>query len=302
MQLDKQCLRCSKTTELNTMMKISVDEKSFDVALCDVHAEDTTPKKAQDLVRTKLKEFDDLVVKMRGYGIDITKNNMSTGGIAIPEKIEQVVVPRADQSTGVIVERAPVAQQIAVNQPTGVQVQYQRPEAVAPVIVGGKIMKEGGGRSLSFKPFSGVAHDTHGPGSVQLPGHASMNVGEAVEREMEAGKKSGTVAQNAHRPTSRIEATQIVKGRGGRAMTLPRVIRHSSGGDTIINVVDTGGDRTIQERTRALAMDKVVYNYGEKGYDVQTCPLCEGHGRTAINGQTCRKCDGMGILNRGWNG
>ena len=130
-----------------------------------------------------------------------------------------------------------------------------------------------------------------------LLGWVSGAVGRVKAAE-EAAAVHATEGVFSDSRTAIVLADRLVRGRGGQPMRIPRVIKHTIGGNTVINVVDTGGDKLIQDRFRGLR--DVIYNYGEKGYDVQNCTLCGGSGVAAATGGTCPKCQGVGFLNKGW--
>lgn len=299
MKFDTKCLSCEKTTELNTRMTVTIDDISYEIVFCDEHGDDITPKKAKDKVIKKLKHYNELVEQMKEFGVDVNSTKTSSGGIVLPtiqepqpepvagpqhisKAVKSIILPKQQQAQ-------PVRTMKVVMSPNGV----------------GQRSPTNKSELLTVQPISGVA--SGGGTQVTIEGRSSVNIGETVQRAIEAGKKKGSVDRDAKTlmPSSKVVESQTVRGRGGQPMTIARAIKHSSGGGTIINVVDTGGDHVIQQRFRALASEgmrdnKRIYNYGEKGYDVANCTLCAGTGITASNGDSCPKCQGAGILNKGW--
>ena len=281
MQLDKQCLRCGATTNLDTSLKITVEDKTYEVSLCTTHGENTTPKQAKDLIIKKLKEYNELVEKMKSFGMDIANMQTSPGGIALP-KAAPAPAPAPEAPSETPPEDAPAAPVI----PSSTKVIIQKLPQTK-----GKTTEIIRGQVPTVRAISGVAQGART--SMRVEGRSSINVAESIDKEIQAIAPGSKI-----RPASKVMEEQLVRGRGGQPMRIPRVIKHTIGGNTVINVVDTGGDKLIQDRFRGLR--DVIYNYGEKGYDVQNCTLCGGSGVAAATGGTCPKCQGVGFLNKGW--
>lgn len=292
MVLNKTCLCCSSTTELNTRMQVTVESKEYEIVLCSQH-EETTAKKAREIVAAKLKEYADLMEKLKSFGMNAEDCEISAGGIAIPKAIE---------------EPAPAtpAEPTPADNPTGVKVivAKKRPQAapmqtqLAPTMIRSDNFTVNPNRTMAGA-VKGIASE------VNLEGRSSINVQSFIEADIAKSRQTGALSESAPKPMSKIAESQTVRGRGGAPMTIPRRIKHNIGGETFINVVDTGGDRTIQDRTKALAAEdgwgKDPFRY-RKGYDVTPCSLCNGTGNTSINNEVCPKCKGTGVLNKGWAG
>ena len=90
-----------------------------------------------------------------------------------------------------------------------------------------------------------------------------------------------------------------VKGRNGMETAIP-VRRVGKTGETVVRVVDTGGDTGLQQRFKDMANDSIrddsSHNFGRQGYQVRTisCTLCQGSGKAM--GKDCPKCDGAGAI------
>lgn len=279
MQLNNRCLRCGSTSNLNTIMTVAVDGLKHEVALCSEH-EDTNPKQAREMVSAKITEFEDLKKRLAEYGMDANATPTS-GGIVIVEQPK----PKAPEQTN---EKKPL-----------IEVAYRKPnkevEVGAPVSDNDTIK----GKAWKTKGFGGVARGA--VAQVQIEARQSVDVEAAMEKEFTEAKRKGKIEKDAIMPrmASRVDKVQTVRGRGGQPMMIPKVIKHSAGGNTVINVVDTGGDRTLQDRFRAVA--DPVHRYKD-GYDVDNCNLCGGTGTSPVTEKDCPKCAGTGILNKGWNG
>lgn len=136
-----------------------------------------------------------------------------------------------------------------------------------------------------------VAADNKG-NNVDIGKHSSYDTTKPVTR------KDGT---NVDAPGIIDHEEQVVTGRGGAAVVIPKKIV-SEAGVTEINIVDTGGDKALQNRFKATTQAAAeARSAGEAqkailqgGYMAKECPLCKGVGITKINNQTCKKCNGVG--------
>jgi hypothetical protein len=82
---------------------------------------------------------------------------------------------------------------------------------------------------------------------------------------------------------SKVQTSQVVKGRGGIPVKLPRS-ETSMAGQTQISIIDTGGDKTIQDVAKVLSA-------GVKPMD---CGYCRGTG--FVKDKDCSKCGGSGVI------
>ena len=99
-----------------------------------------------------------------------------------------------------------------------------------------------------------------------------------------------------------LSTTEQIYERGdGLPIKLPKRIV-SEAGETNIRVVQTGGDAAMQARLKNLKnqldRDENAHSFNKDGYALRTCTLCQGKGKTAINGQTCAKCNGAGEISK----
>lgn len=262
MILNKKCLRCESTQNLNTSMTVVIDTVKYDIVLCDQHAEDTTPKKAKELVLKKVNEYNELISKMKEFGLTVTENS---AGIAVPEKIE---VPAPEQKVESQQEPTPGPKPEAKKpeQKTHVLKKAVLP-AVAPKIV---------------NQLNGISS------------HKSLDINGTIAQAAEIAKKKGHEVKQM--PITEEYETQVVLGRGGQQMVIPKTIKDNTGGSTRITIVDTGGDRTIQHRAKAQMHDPDPHFF-KSGYNVKECPMCSGTGQAKIGNNVCPKCKGAGILN-----
>lgn len=112
--------------------------------------------------------------------------------------------------------------------------------------------------------------------------------------------KDGT---NVNAPGIFDHEEQVVKGRGGAEVVIPKKIV-SEAGTTEINIVNTGGDKALQDRFKGMQVASAearTSNEAQRaflsgGYMAKDCTLCSGTGITKINNQTCKKCNGVGTV------
>lgn len=320
MVLNNRCIVCGSSTELNTVINISIEGKKYDVAICDKHAEDTTAKKAKDLVQKKLNELDELLKKMKDFGIQIPEDQLQSHQILVAEKTPTPTMKK-ESSTGEVIDVEPTLAEGEVGgndekkaivlrkaslQKMQVQkkIQYQKPPEPSDKNAK-QIIKSAVGHVQSV---AGVAQDERNRVSgVTLDKRSSHDVASVITEGIGKLKERGYIRkdQDVVVPVPIQIDHQMVPGRKGIPMKIPKIVRDSNGGVTTIAVVDTGGDKTIQDRFKQLADESrrtegnTAYSFGEKGYDVMNCSLCEGTGKTRATGGTCPKCKGAGILNRG---
>lgn len=93
---------------------------------------------------------------------------------------------------------------------------------------------------------------------------------------------------------------QVITGRGGVPVPIPKKIV-SSAGTTEVAVVDTGGDKALQQRFKNLSDTRESHDFS-KGYtkeaasSARPCTFCRGTGIAKIGKQACPKCKGSGLV------
>lgn len=288
-RFDDKCIKCGATSELDTMLTVSLDEGKFNVAVCDKHSEDITPKEAKTLVKQKLDELNKLLKELSGFGYDVN----SLGKIAV-----------ATQKDPSPAEPAPAVEE--QEKPTGLVIANAKGEIIGEKQVGKGLKIKKNTKMLSkVKSIGGAASGAGG--AVNLEMRQSLNADDSVDRAIVKAKESGAISKDAEviRPVTEEVEMQVVRGRGGVPMQIPAKIKHNIG-TTRVSVVDTGGDQMLQNRFRQFAdhtkrSGGEGHIYGRDGMDVSDCPMCEGTGTARVGGGKCPKCDGVGLLERGWN-
>jgi hypothetical protein len=69
--LKSKCIICGTADNLYTTMKVKIDVSDIEVVLCDSCSDETTPRMARDAAKKKLDEYNDLLSKMREFGVNI---------------------------------------------------------------------------------------------------------------------------------------------------------------------------------------------------------------------------------------
>ena len=90
----------------------------------------------------------------------------------------------------------------------------------------------------------------------------------------------------------------MAEGRGGQPIAIPQK-RVDGTGTTRINIVNTGGDRALQERFKNMASDDTgSFKDGYQG--MSECPICRGDCVVMNKNEetTCPKCQGSGFISR----
>lgn len=65
------CVICGASDNLNTDMTIVVDDKKIKIKVCDVHADDITPKAAREAYTAKKAEIDAILAAAAKYGLKL---------------------------------------------------------------------------------------------------------------------------------------------------------------------------------------------------------------------------------------
>lgn len=275
MNLDNSCIICGTSIGLNTKLTVTNDNVSHTVAVCDEHAEDITPKKAKELVISKINQLNAAMEVIKSFGMTV------------------------DNISGIAVVREPEVPHVEILETT-----EDNPKKIVKVA----FKKEGSGnkiekRTQNVKSIGGVVKGSNSNMETNLDTHDSIDIGAVVDSEMKNAIKEGKISKDV-KMKSQVEEVQTFTSRSRGDISIPKKIKHNIGGNTVINIVDTGGDKTIQDRFKKLA-ENTDFNRGHSfkrdGFDIIDCTVCKGTGLANDRGKqiTCPKCSGTGILNRG---
>jgi hypothetical protein len=289
MKFDNKCICCGSSSNLDTILTVTVDDVKYQVTVCDEHAEDITPKQVKEKVREKINEYNQLVDKMKEFGMDVTES--SPGGIMVAE--DSTKSSETEES-----EEKPSKKRKILLANTDGEVVADKEAGKQPRVIKKKVLPK-------VRSVSGALASKSG-NRMSIEARESVDAAAAVESEIIAAKKKGKGKETVEVevPVTEDIEYQTVPGRGGRPMRIPKRIKHNQG-STKVAIVNTGGDRTIQDRFREMAdISKRTgmegHIYGRDGYDTVPCNMCDGSGIAKATGEECPKCKGVGQLNRGW--
>jgi hypothetical protein len=268
--LKSKCIICGTADNLYTTMKVKIDVSDIEVVLCDSCSDETTPRMARDAAKKKLDEYNDLLSKMREFGVNIVDETKT--GIIIAEEIKQPV----DEEVIDVVQRPSSGFRPAPPQ----EPKPARRENIKPKITQPKVNFDD---SLSGENIQ--VQNAFDPGAV-------------VKRAIQESKDRGKIHKDTDiniSVTDNIEPQVI--DHGGVPMAIPKRIHSTDGSVTDITIVTTT-DAEIQRRAKDLDRNKDNPNvHGfSKGYNLSDCTLCRGKGRLKANNQVCPKCKGNGYI------
>lgn len=123
--------------------------------------------------------------------------------------------------------------------------------------------------------------------------HQSLNIDNFM-RDVVAKEEKENISL---KPKTDKVVMQTVSGRGGIPMNIPKEISGNIG-NTIVKIVNSGGDRALQDRFKEDAdRSKVDGAKISSNYSVKDCSVCNGTGIARMGGKECPKCAGTGLLN-----
>lgn len=299
MDFKSKCIICGLKENLTARLTVLVADSNYEVSLCEKH-EEITPKQVRIEVAKKLEEFTELTKKLKDFGYEVKDNPIV---IPTPQEIRQLVPQRkveAPRPQPIVKTEenpdCPVEESVDVEE----QPQQVKPPQQQRVLREQKIDRPRDGYSINKSSQSIAPHVKTIGGSVSghgiaasVEGRASLNPQLELEQLSE---KMGTKL-----PILREVTKQTVPGRGGVNMTIPKMIRDTSG-VTHIKIVNTGGNESLQKRFRAIkdAGDMSQGANPVAGYTSMDCNLCRGGGRVKNKGvdQKCPKCNGRGVIDK----
>ena len=260
------CIFDGSLDNLNTMTVRTDDGQTAQVPVCDKCAEFATlPKVKQAYLEWLEKQNAVQAAKQQEIDALMAKAKELGLELAIPQPM-----PQRDNA--------------GVSFPSGPQVLPQNIQESTLPRMGGKVID---GRVADSRHV-----DTKVSGSVQALGSAVSGGGAeyAIRSDTKASKdlKAGEVAEIA-----------TVKGRQGMEIAIP-VRRSGPTGETIVSIVDKGGDADLQRRFKGMASKSKDDNQPDfrNGYQVKTvqCPLCRGERMIQGGKKICPKCGGHGQI------
>jgi hypothetical protein len=277
------CIFDGSSENLNTVMEVTYEGEKYKVAVCNECEDDASLGAIKKLIPDKIKELEEKdaeLDKLReaaaALGFDLVKAGMGELMIpvATPDQSQPTTTPPANQPT---LENAPT-----VDMGSGVlKVQKNTRTQKEPADMGPKEATA----ALEAAKRSGAANGAlESPKVGEAPAYQS-HTADPVRVQTIAGEK---VYQ---KPEVYQKEIQTVRGRAGVPTAIPKSISGAAG-KTTIKIVDTGGDKTIQNRAKQLA---AMREYGDENFYSHQCRPCQGRGFHDSN-KSCRTCGGTGII------
>ncbi|MEM3000674.1 MAG: hypothetical protein QXP41_00580 [Candidatus Nitrosocaldus sp.] len=269
-------------------MHVKTKVASYTVWVCQDHEEHASPKRIRELIEKRESDIAEFEAKARALGYTLTpvaggiitafKTDTSTDNINKSSDVSTIQQQQLQDDNKTQQSEPKYNQQ---SQPQSQQQPQQQPQQ----------------KNLDprYRMATRKVRDIEAPTSavdpagrsITLERHQSYNATEVI-------LKDGT---RIDAPKERVEEAQIVPGRGGVPISIPKKVVGDAG-VTDIMIVDTGGDRVIQNIFRDIARNS-VNNYGpdfRSGYIVRDCTLCSGTGISRISKDACPKCKGAGTI------
>lgn len=261
-----QCVFCEATTNLNTQMTVALEDGTKVTAhICDIHAEDATPKTVRLAYIDKQKKAEALIAQLKALGYAVTGLEQSKSGLVVPTMEKPKPAARAAPPT-----EAPA---------TGDNLEGD--DVVSTELLDGKSSKG----MVSSSQVGNM-----GGQQIQVAGHAShdlSSVARGLPPEARKGKAKLTVTE----------------GREGQTLVIPEK-RVDGMGTTRIKITKKENDGTLQARFKKMAKDTVdndkCPNFARSGYQntQSVCPICRGDCVIKQAGKevSCPKCNGSGVV------
>ena len=280
--LSQKCIFSNTTKNLNTVMEVLLEGEQYKVAISEDHEDEATPKNIRSLIPGRLAELDteagdrlkkleQLAALAKELGVEI--GAPSGSGLVLAKKTEQSK-QKPQQPTR---QPTPADPNVLKDAPTvqigGQQFKMQKNTRSSKGL--GLSKEETAAAFEAAKRRVSTTPTTARPSSGDAPRFNPHSIPAVVE-----SKNGGSL----EKPTIFAKQMQTIKGREGVPVTIPRILTGSDG-ETVITIVNTGGDKMLRERTKML--DKLP-DYSE------SCRPCRGTG--VVNRVNCIHCNGVGII------
>ena len=300
MDFKSKCIICGHTDNLTARLTVLVADKNYEVSLCEKH-EEITPKQVRIEVSKKLQEFTELTKKLKDFGYEVKDNPIV---IPTPQEIRQLVPQKKAEPPRpkpIIENENQENPDCPVEEPVDI-VQEEAPPQERPqrTLRQQKIERPKEDYQINKPTQQIIPHVRAVGGSVSGHGIAANVEGRtSLDPKAELGQISEKMGTKL--PVLKEVRKQTVPGRGGVNMTIPSMIKDSSG-TTTVKIVNTGGNEALQKRFRAIkdAGDMTQGTNPVSGYTSIDCNLCRSSGRVKNKGvdQKCPKCGGRGVIDK----
>lgn len=269
---DKACIFSGATENLNTSMKIRLDDGNIvEVWVSDEYADDATPRSVK-------------VAYLAKYPVESDESDEMKQLKTMAAKLGVAIVKLDEMPT----KTAPAIIAPPPSQQSGEQrvIRPQKPAPAQPAPL--KLLNE----NNRLVPSKSV--DSRG-----LDLKVDMSSPSAQEAGLPQNQYSITSVSKPSVDLKEGEVSELgrVAGRGGVDIIIP-VRRVGKCGTTRVNVSNTETDQKLQSRFKGMAEGSKSGDgvcYGKNGYDMKfvKCPLCNT--RPQIN-PDCKKCKGTGEI------
>jgi len=263
--MEKRCVFSGDTNPsvLNTSMNIKLDDgQVVEVWVSDAHADSATPKLVKEAYLKTRDSNKKEIDELMARAAALGLHLMAPGATA----------PGVAAPAPAPVQSNPASRVVS--------------ESMAPATPGNRIIDGRAADARSIAPrVEGVASGLGA--SVSGAGHEySIASKDKPSTDLKAGEKA---------------EIGFIKGRLGADVAVP-VRRVGKTGETLVAVVDTGGDPELQRRFKMLKEQgnnpNGPHDFIRGGYQVRTisCGLCRGSGKVMGGKKVCPKCGGCGTV------
>lgn len=257
------CIVCGSDKDLDTEMTITIDGEKISVKVCKEHADDTTPKDAKAAYLKRKSTADAAITAFLAQAAKL-------GFTVVPQgKMSVMTAQQGTQSTELPTESTKVPPQSVA--PISTELQGGRSDGILPSSEVDNIMQ------------NRVAGTSGSVGGTGVEKHAAYNPGDLADK-LPDGARDGLVKM------------ELAIGRQGMPLAIP-AIRQDGLGTTRVNISNKMNDAELQRRFKQMAAND--HSFGQEGYDLHRCSMCQGDGQIAKSKTetvACPKCGGSGLV------
>lgn len=289
--LSQNCIFSGTTDNLNTTMVVKVDGKEYKVAISDEYEDEAIPSKIKKLVVERANERESKLEQLQRLaeelGYSLNSQDLQGQGLVIPQKqdAETESKPESPKSKSL---KKQVSKQNHEDLPK--MGKYRVQKAPQKEQANDGLTPEEAEAALEAAKRQAASGEVPSPTSREAPQYRSIN----IPKEIEVKDDQGNVVRAA-RPQNVAQKRQVVKGRAGIPISIPKDVVSNNGSDiieTTIQVVNTGGDPALQRRFKSL---NEMQERGALRDYVTSCRSCRGLGYLGRNKKSCKYCEGTGI-------
>lgn len=289
--LSSSCIFSGSTENLNTTMVVTLDDQKYKVAISEEYEDQAVPSKIKELVYEKANEREAKLQKLQQLAEELgiplntlqaAQQDMSTGLVLVenPPEPEPELEPEPPQR--LIAQRRPAPDPKKMERVGNFRIQKNRRRGPA---------NEGLTPEEAAAALEQAARDSSGeyarPTSREAPRFPSI----PLPPKVGIRDASGNIIEGT-KPENVAQKRQVVRGRAGIPISLPKTITSRAGDsviETTINVVNTGGDEALQRRFKN-------HRYEPQCDYANECRACRGTGVIGRKKEECTRCNGTGIL------